>query len=323
MAIDKAGAYLAVADHGSGTSTGTGGVEIFQIGSGGGLTLYVSAKSPCVYPNKVLFDPTTSTSGNNEAVYILCSSPEIGTSPPNSSIHYCTMSQLKTLPTECKDQIVPNSGTPSLYNLAIAPGNSYAVVPGISGSDGFLLEFSNPPPTSSSGLPTATFSGFVPSGQVGFVGSSLTRVLLGDYGTSSGSSIGINSCPLISSGSISCKSLFSTSSPDPIAVIAYSAGTALYIPLTGTPVVVGGSVPTTAGVVLSCPVSGTTILTSSCVPTVAGEWPLSVTFDFYSHAFVPNYGSGSVSVYSVGTGGSLTPISTLSVGTNPISVLVR
>ena len=104
-------------------------------------------------------------------------------------------------------------------------------------------------------------------------------------------------------------------------MITNAAGTALYIPLTGTPVVAGGSY-STEGLIQSCPITGTTV-SSSCTGASTGGWPLSVIFDSYSHAFVPNYGSGSVSVYSVGSNGALTPISTLPVGTHPVSVLVR
>ena len=104
-------------------------------------------------------------------------------------------------------------------------------------------------------------------------------------------------------------------------MITNAAGTALYIPLTGTPVVAGGNY-STGGVIQACPISGGAV-SVSCTGASTGVWPLSVTFDSYSHAFVPNYGSGNVSVYSVGTGGALTPISTLNVGSYPVSVLVR
>jgi 6-phosphogluconolactonase (cycloisomerase 2 family) len=85
---------------------------------------------------------------------------------------------------------------------------------------------------------------------------------------------------------------------------------------------------TSNGSILPYSVSGTTL--TSMTPVSTGGWPISIAFDPNgTHGFVPNYGSASVSVFSVGTNGALSPLNLnngsniLPVGTNPIAVIVR
>jgi hypothetical protein len=326
MAIDSQGSYLAVADHGTGT--GGGGVEIFQIESGGILSQVASNSSPCAYPNQVVFSPPTDGTVN-ESLYIVCSSPEINSSPPSASIYYCTISQLQATSPSCT-AIAPNSTT-SIFSMAIDPSNQYGVATGQYSSGGFITEFQNPPVTSNIFPSTATFSS-IPSGQMAFVGSlSFENVLLGNYDvTTSGLSSGSNAirpCPFGSAG-VTCSSTIPTGSQTgPIALKTNPAGTALYVSMTGTAVSAGSSYQT-PGAILAYSVSGTTLTSFTPVPT--GGWPLSVSLAPNGNlAFVPNYGSSNVSVFSVAGNGALAPFNLnngsnlLPVGSNPISVIVR
>lgn len=331
MAIDSQGNYLAVADHGTGT--GGGDVEIFQIGSGGALSLIASNSSFCAYPNQVVFSPPTDGTVN-ESLYIVCSSPE-KSSPPSASIDYCTISQLQSGGVFTAS-ITPSTGsTPSFFSMAIDPSNQYGVATGQDSSTGFITEFQNPPvANSTSTFPsTATFSS-IPSGQMAFVGpSSSENVLLGNYDVttsrlSSGSNA-IQPCPVPStSKTFSCATTISTGSQTgPIALKTNPAGTALYVSMTGTAVSAGSSYQT-PGAILAYSVSGTTLTSFTPVPT--GGWPLSVSLAPNGNlAFVPNYGSSNVSVFSVAGNGALAPFNLnngsnlLPVGSNPISVIVR
>ncbi len=97
--------------------------------------------------------------------------------------------------------------------------------------------------------------------------------------------------------------------------------------MTGTAVSAGSSYQT-PGAILAYSVSGTTLTSFTPVPT--GGWPLSVSLAPNGNlAFVPNYGSSNVSVFSVAGNGALTPFNLnngsnlLPVGSNPISVIVR
>ena len=322
MAIDNAGVYLAVADQGNGSNSGD--VELFQIGPGGSLGPGSKYSSPCSYPNKVLFAPGSDGLAS-ETLYILCSSPEI-TPLILPAVYYCFISNLSI----CGSENTIGSNT-ALFGMTVDPSGTYMVAPGISGGAGILPEFSinssnkSLMPYANPGQINST--SFIPAGQPAIIVSGTSeKILVGNYDVSSsssfasGSSTNYAACPISNTSSLSC-SLPHLSVSGPIAMITNSAGTALYIPLTGTPVVAGGNY-STGGVIQACPISGGTV-SGSCTGASTGAWPLSVTFDSYSHAFVPNYGSGNVSVYSVGTGGALTPISTLNVGSYPVSVLVR
>ncbi|MHB1287238.1 MAG: lactonase family protein [Leptospirales bacterium] len=323
MAIDSGGVYLAVADHGNGLSSGPGDVEVFKIGSGGTLTNVSPSTPPCTNPNKVLFAPGSNGS-SSEYLYILCSSPEISSTPPTPFIFYCPISTFSSCP-----YIGSIGSNTSLFNLVVDPSGAYAVAPGVSGTSGILPEIAIAADKSLSIYANPggiNLTPFIPAGQPAIIGSGTSdQILVGNYeGSSSsfasGTSKNFADCPISTSNPLNC-SASTLSDYGPIAMITNSARTALYTPLTGTPVVAGGS-SSTGGVIQSCPINGTTISTS-CTEVLSGAWPLSVTFDSNNHAFVPNYGSSSVSVYSVGTGGALTWISTLSVGPHPVSVLVR
>ncbi|MHB1899790.1 MAG: beta-propeller fold lactonase family protein, partial [Leptospirillum sp.] len=330
MAIDSQGNYLAVADHGTGTGTGGGGVEIFQIGSGGALSQVASNSSLCTYPNQVVFSPPTDGT-TAESLYIVCSSPEI-TSSSAAVIDDCTISQLQATSPSCT-AIEPNATT-SIFSMAIDPSNQYGVAAGQYRSGGFITEFQNPPVANSTTFPsTATFSSVVPSGQMAFVGpSSSENVLLGNYNVtnanlSSGSDT-IQPCPVPStSKTFSCATISTGSQTGPIALKTNPAGTALYVSMTGTAVSAGSSYQT-PGAILAYSVSGTTLTSFTPVPT--GGWPLSVSLAPNGNlAFVPNYGSSNVSVFSVAGNGALAPFNLnngsnlLPVGSNPISVIVR
>ena len=329
MAIDSQGNYLAVADHGTGTG---GGVEIFQIESGGILSQVASNSSLCTYPNQVVFSPPTDGT-TAESLYIVCSSPEI-TSSSAAVIDDCTISQLQATSPSCT-AIKPNETT-SIFSMAIDPSNQYGVATGQYSSGGFITEFQNPPvANSTSTFPsTATFSS-IPSGQMAFVGpSSSENVLLGNYDvTTSGLSSGINAiqpCPVPSTTQqFSCANttISTGSQTGPIALKTNPAGTALYVSMTGTAVSAGSSYQT-PGAILAYSVSGTTLTSFTPVPT--GGWPLSVSLAPNGNlAFVPNYGSSNVSVFSVAGNGALAPFNLnngsnlLPVGSNPISVIVR
>lgn len=326
MAIDSQGHYLVVADHGSGTSGGD--VKIFQIGSNGSLSAVPVSPSPCSYPNKVVFaPPTDGTAG--ESLYIVCSNPE-SSSPTSPSVDYGTITQFEQ--GNSFTAILSNASA-AIFNLAIDPSGQYVVFPGQSSSGGFVTEFPNKPSQSSPSPSTAPFASFVPAGQMAFVGSSSSEnVLLGNYDVTSNAlstnSNTIQPCSVGSSG-VSCSSNTISTSPQsgPIALETNSAGTALYAVMTQTAVSANSST-TSNGSILPYSVSGTTL--SSMNPVSTGGWPLSITFDPNgNHAFVPNYGSGSVSVFSVGSNGALSPLNlnngsnTLPVGPNPISVIVR
>jgi hypothetical protein len=327
MAIDSQGQYLVVADHGTATSGG-GGVEIFQIGSNGSLSPVPVSSSPCTNPNKVVFAPPTDGTAD-ESLYLVCSNPE-AINPSIPSVYYGTISQFEL--GSSFTAIISNTSA-AIFNLAIDPFYQYVVIPGQSSSGGFVAEFPNKPPQSSQNPSTATFSTpFVPAGQMAFVGSSSSEnVLLGNYDvTSNGLSSTSNTiqpCPVGSSG-ISCSgTTIPTSSLGPIALETNSAGTALYAVMTQTAVTANSST-STPGSILPYSVSGSTLASMPPVPT--GGWPLSIAFDSNgNHAFVPNYGSGSVSVFSVGANGALSPLNLnngsniLPVGANPISVIVR
>jgi hypothetical protein len=87
MAIDPGGNYLVVADHGSGTSSTAGDIEIFQIGSNGALsgtrTIDTSALTPsCPNPDKIVFPPSGSNGTSSGIFYVVCSSPELIASAP-------------------------------------------------------------------------------------------------------------------------------------------------------------------------------------------------------------------------------------------------
>jgi len=327
MAIDSQGQYLVVADHGNETSGG--GLEIFQIGSNGSLSAVpVPSSSPCSYPNKVLFAPPTDGTAD-ESLYLVCSNPE-AINPSIPSVYYGTISQFEL--GSSFTAIISNTSA-AIFNLAIDPSYQYVVFPGQSSSGGFVAEFPNKPAQSSQNPSTATFSTpFVPAGQMAFVGSSSSEnVLVGNYDvTSNGLSSTSNTiqpCPVGSSG-ISCSgTTIPTSSLGPIALETNSAGTALYAVMTQTAVSANPSTQT-SGSIQPYSVSGTTLTSMNPVPT--GVLPLSIAFDPNgTHAFVPNYGSGSVSVFSVGANGALSPLNLnngsniLSVGANPISVIVR
>ena len=327
MAIDSQGQYLVVADHGYGT--GGGGVEIFQIGSNGSLSSVPVSSSPCTNPNKVLFAPPTDGTVD-ESLYIVCSSPEIP-STQTSSVIYGTISQFKQSGSTFT-AITPNSSA-SIFNLAIDPSDQYVVFPGQSSSGGFVTEFPNKPTSSSSSPSTATLStSFVPAGQMAFVGSSSSEnVLLGNYDFTAPSTPNtIQPCPVDFTGqtfSCSASPIPTTQQEGPIALETNSAGTALYAVMTQTAVTANGT-PQTSGSILPYSVSGSALASMNPVPTEG--WPLSIAFDSNgTHAFVPNYGSGSVSVFSVGANGALSPLNLnngsniLSVGANPISVIVR
>jgi len=329
--IDSQGNYLAVADHGTGT--GGGEVEIFQIESGGILSQVASSSSLCTYPNQVVFSPPTDGTVN-ESLYIVCSSPE--TTSSAAVIDDCTISQLKSR-SGCTASITPNStNSISIFSMAIDPSNQYGVAAGQNGSSvGFITEFQNPPVANSTTFPsTATFSS-IPSGQMAFVGpSSSENVLLGNYdvttsGLSSGSDT-IQPCPVPSTTQqFSCANptISTGSQTGPIALKTNPAGTALYVSMTGTAVSAGSSYQT-PGAILAYSVSGTTLTSFTPVPT--GGWPLSVSLAPNGNlAFVPNYGSSNVSVFSVAGNGALAPFNLnngsnlLPVGSNPISVIVR
>ena len=328
MAIDNSGVYLAVADQGNGTTSGD--VELFQIGPGGKLTPVSVNTGSCGYPNKVLFAPGGNSS--SEMIYVLCSSLE-SSSTPSPQIDLCTIANSLSCSTEINSVIIGTTGSTFLFSLAVDPSGTYAVAPGVSGGTGILPGFAID--SSSKSLSIHANPGkisstpFIPAGQPAIIGSGTSeKILVGNYDVSSssfasGSSTNYAACPIslsYTTNPLNC-SLLNLSVFGPIAMITNSAGTALYIPLTGTPVIAGEN-SSTGGVIQSCPISGGAV-SGSCTRASTGAWPLSVTFDSYSHAFVPNYGSGNVSVYSVGTGGALTPISTLNVGSNPVSVLVR
>jgi len=331
MAIDSQGQYLVVADHGNGTSGG--GLEIFQIGSNGSLSAVPVASSPCSYPNKVLFAPPTDGTVD-ESLYIVCSSPEIS-STQTPSVIYGTISQFKQGNGFAAITLSGSITSASIFNLSIDPSGQYVVFPGQSSSGGFVTEFPNKPAQSSQNPSTATFSTpFVPAGQMAFVGSSSSEnVLVGNYDvTSNGLSSTSNTilpCSVGSSG-VSCPgtpSITTSSLVGPIALETNSAGTAVYAVMTQTAVTANSS-PSTSGSILPYSVSGSTL--ASMTPVATGDWPLSIAFDSNgNHAFVPNYGSGSVSVFSVGANGALSPLNLnngsniLSVGANPISVIVR
>jgi 6-phosphogluconolactonase (cycloisomerase 2 family) len=166
-----------------------------------------------------------------------------------------------------------------------------------------------------------------------FVGpSSSENVLLGNYDVttsvlSSGSNA-IQPCPVPStSKTFSCATISTGSQTGPIALKTNPAGTALYVSMTGTAVSAGSSYQT-PGAILAYSVSGTTLTSFTPVPT--GGWPLSVSLAPNGNlAFVPNYGSSNVSVFSVAGNGALAPFNLnngsnlLPVGSNPISVIVR
>jgi len=328
MAIDSQGNYLAVADHGIGTSGGD--VEIFQIGSGGALSLIASNHSYCAYPNQVVFSPPTDGTVN-ESLYFVCSSPEKSLSS-EGSIYYCTISQLQSgSGSGCTAAITPNSPI-SIFSMAIDPSNQYAVATGLDSNDGFITEFQNPPVANSTFPSTATLSSIF-SGQMAFFGpSSSENVLLGNYDvTTSGLSSGSNAiqpCSVGNTGVTCSSSTISTGSQiGPIALKTNPAGTALYVSMTQTAVSAGSSYQS-PGAILSYSVSGATPTFLASVPT--GGWPLSVSLAPNGNlAFVPNYGSSNVSVFSVAGNGALAPFNLnngsnlLPVGSNPISVIVR
>ena len=360
MAIDPGGRYLAVADHGSGTSSGSGDVKVFTISSGTVSSLGTwSSSQSCANPFRVVFAPDSSGS-SSDTVIVACSSPEIwgSSSNPGVAVYACPITNLVS--GSCQKILAYGSISQNvspqnfaLVNFLFVPGTSTAVGPVLSGSSSgvptawllvcdFASITTNSCSTTLSKIDSAS-PGFLPSGNVAFSGSgSSARLYVGNYYPSasggfipSGSSE-FSSCSSSTSSSWTCSSLLkgnSSSTPGPI--YFYATGNTLYIAATETPIngaytisksstTSGGHAPT-SGTLYACALSGISSSSPSCSSKTTGGWPVAITVDPQTgnYLFVPTL-SGTVDLYSGASTGTLSYLTGPAVASGylPLSVLV-
>ncbi|MHB1286612.1 MAG: YncE family protein [Leptospirales bacterium] len=331
MAVDPGGTYLIVANHGNGSSTGTGSVEVFSYTSSGILTLQPSSASPCRYPFRVVFQPGTNGS-QSDIADIVCSSPELltTTTPPPIKIFACTISELEA--NSCTSPInLPTSLTTSssaLINFTFDPSGQYALGPAITYNGGNFIGDLLVCTYSASTLESCnspSLNGNSPSGNIAFLesGSSKT-VYIGNYNSSN-----FVACNLPTP---SCTSPYSVSPSGPIALAVNPASSSLFVAASNTSsantysntgTISPGS-GTSPGSLFSCAIASLSSTTPPCAsqkPT--GEWPVGITIDPNgTYLFVPTL-SGEVDIFSGVASGNLTSFQTLQTTPyTPISVAV-
>lgn len=320
MAIDPGGKYLVVANHGNGLASGSGYVQVFSFSSNGSLTGLSTTGSPCQNPFRVVFAPHASGS-SSDTVYVACTSPELGNTSTSFFIYTCLITQLES--TGCT-QISTNNSI-SLVNLVLDPSASYLVGPGFNSSpQGVLLlcNISSASPSCSSPGPINNII-TLPSANVAFSGSGSTEaVYIGNYNSSSFNG-DFASCSISSS---SC-SPYTISQNGPIAFATDSSQNSLYIVATQTsiPSSLTSTGAPSSGYLYPCPLPFTSSTPCSSSQTTGG-WPVNISLDPSGNfLFVPTL-SGSVSIFQVGSTGTLTSLSgsTMSVpsGLVPFSVTV-
>jgi hypothetical protein len=335
MAVDPAGNYLVVADHGSGKqSSPTGNVEIFQIGSNGALsgpTIISSSSIPssnCPNPDKIVFPPSGSTGGSSDTFYVVCSSPElIASNPPTPALYSCQISG------SCSNITLTGlSGNNAISNMEFA-SNGTAFLPGetytnVSDYNAFLMTCSGTPLNSCTGPISITPSGTAPAGDFAIYNgsnASTTTAFIGNYSTSGTSALNNQgmffSC---TDGSSSCSTMYysQTSSPGDSTYLATGPGqTNLYIVSTPDPLPTNtSSIPSTpAGSIYTCSLP----TASPCSPTgTTTNYPVGITFDpSGKFAFVPTW-SNTISIFQVGSNGALTPAASPIVTTGNLNLQV-
>ncbi len=331
MAIDPGGNYLVVADHGSGSSSAPGDVEIFQIGSNGALSgpTFVTSgltTSSCPNPDKIVFPPSGSNGTASDVFYVVCSSPElIASSSPTMALYRCFISGT------CSPITLsgPSSNSNAISNMEFA-SNGTAFLPGetytsSSSYSAFLITCTGAAFTSCTGLsPISPPSGTAPAGDFA-IDNATTTAFIGNYSTSGTG----NNTTLTNPGIFFSCTTTSCASPN---LSYFSSGAAtflgtnpgqtnLYIVSTAAPLPTTTLTisPTPSGTIFTCPLPSA----SPCTPTgTTANTPVGITFDpSGKFAFVPTW-SGTISIFQVGANGSLTPAASPTVTTNNLNLQV-
>ncbi len=336
MALDPGGNYLVVANHGDGTKTGSGSVEVFPITTSGQLGAPSISSSPCVYPFRVVFAPRASgTSG--DVVYVACTSPELlgnSSSLPPASIYVCTIQELTGSECTAPPVLQSSSDSEAFVNFAIDPTNTYAVAPGTTSTQsGFLLVCSiNAPSLSCPAPPSSISSSWIPSGNIAFGGTSASPVTyIGNYDPSSSLSDNFADCTItVTTSSASCTSSDTTPTAGPLYLAIQ--GNVLYIADTVTAIngsfstsgTTSGASPPSSGYLYSCPTppSNCTAPSSTSSTGNTGGWPVGIFFDTRNMVFVPTL-SGEVNIFTGASTGNLVPFQTLSDPYTPLSVTIQ
>ena len=349
MAIDPGGTYLVVANHGNGTSTGTGSVGVMSYNANGQLSSMNNAGSPCAYPFRVVFQPGAAGS-TGDMVDVVCSSPELlgTTSPPTLVIYACSIVQLETI-NGCGSgsSITLPSGTTTntaMLNFVFDPSTNYAVGPAVTNAeDGFLIvctlasTLTCNTPYSFSDIISSSPNTWLPSGNISFFNSGGTpTVYIGNYYPNSNSTFydGNLFAPCsISSSATTCSSTpFTSNSSQEGPIYLATQGSHLYIISTVTPIAgsfngssqtTNPSIPTSnEGFLFSCPLPISTTATCS-TPVTTGYWPVGISSDpNANYLFVPTL-SQAINVYAGASIGNLSPFQTLSDPYTPISVIIH
>lgn len=313
MAIDPGGNYLVVADHGNGTATISGDVEVFKIGSNGALSKLtpVTLSSSCSNPDKIVFPPSGSNGSTSDTFYVVCSSPElIAKNPPAPTLFSCQISG-----TSCTSISLPtfsNSNSNSISNMefsssgtAFLPGETYT---SSSSYNAFLITCTESPLTCTKLITITPPTGTAPAGDFAIDNTTQTA-FIGNYSTNSNNSFTNPGIFFTCSSASSCSdtSYGSSSSSGAPTFLATSPNQSnLYIVSTPDPLptTTSGNFKTSTGYIYYCPLpSG-----SSCTQTgTTADYPVGMTFDpAGKFAFVPTW-SGTVSIFQVGSNGQLTP----------------
>lgn len=343
MAVDPKGGYLVVADHGSGLTSGGGDVKVFPLSGGTLGTTSTWTNNSCPNPFRVVFAPGAAGT-TSDGVVVVCSSPELvaagSSSVPQIEVYSCTLGDLINNSNSCTS-IYSNTSSISSAITAFAfdPSGTVAAAPQVTGSGsgssagGLLLicVYKNGQYNCPTGNPEGSGNSWFTTESVAFFGTgSNVEAYAGNYNpdsydsSSSGGSFvsGTNemascytsssSSQLTSSTSCSILSMTSTSNGSSIGDPYYFfvSGNYLYIVVTETPLsgpyLTTG--PTTAslptGYLLSCYVGSTTC---SVKPTGAGPVSVSTDPQTGNYLFVPSV-SGTISVFSGATTGTLTPL---------------
>ncbi len=339
MAVDPKGGYLVVADHGSGTTTGGGDVKVFPL-SGGRLGNPSTWSSSCPNPFRVVFAPGAAGT-TSDGVVVVCSSPELvaanTSGVPPIEVYSCTLDDLINKSNSCTSiYSLSNSTSPfsAITAFAFDPSGTVAAAPQVTGSGssagGLLLicpylsgKYHCPNGT------LGTTNKWFTTESVAFFGTgSNVEAYAGNYNptpypassngtfvpnsnemaycyTSSSSQLNNTSCSILS------MTLNDLSIGDPYDF--FVSGNYLYIVVTGAPL--SGpyltSGPTAAspptGYLLSCAIGST-----SCSVKPTGPGPVSVSTDPQTgnYLFVPSV-SGTISVFSGATTGTLTPLTSI------------
>ncbi|MDA8059102.1 MAG: hypothetical protein M0Z37_01970 [Nitrospiraceae bacterium] len=329
MAIDPGGNYLVVADHGSGSGSTPGDVEIFQIGSTDTLSILrtISLTSTCPNPDKIVFPLSGSNGTSSDIFYVVCSSPELissSSSPPSPALYQCPISG-----TCSKITLSGLSGSSNAISNMEFASNGTAFLPGetytSSSYSAFLITCTGAQIPSCSTLSSVSSrTGTAPAGDFAIDNAtSPPTAFIGNYSTNSSgiSNPGIFfSCTTTRCASPNLLYSFSGAATflatNPGQTNLYIVSTAAPLPTTTSSITNSSSNP---GTIFTCPLPSA----SSCTSTgTTGSYPVGITFDpSGKFAFVPTW-SGTISIFQVGANGSLTPAASPTVTTGSLNLQV-